>query len=95
MVIAMTMAAIIQPIAIHRPPNTIHNRLSRKEVEDIKLPEGRRNQRASLTGSEWKLGLGRIGRSTIDRLRRLLFRLTTFAGLQFLRSRSAECPERT
>jgi hypothetical protein len=38
------MAAIIQPTAIHRPPNTIHRRLRRKEVGDKKLPEGRRNQ---------------------------------------------------
>jgi hypothetical protein len=44
MVIAMTMTAIIQPTAIHRPPNTIHRRLRRKEVGDIKLPEGRRKQ---------------------------------------------------
>jgi hypothetical protein len=40
MVIAMTMAAIIQPIAIHRPPNTIHRRLRRKEVGDINYPRG-------------------------------------------------------
>jgi hypothetical protein len=44
MVIAMTMVAIIQPTAIHRPPNSIHRRLRRKEVGDTKLPEGRRNQ---------------------------------------------------
>jgi hypothetical protein len=35
MVIAMTTAAIIQPAAIHRPPNTIQNRLRSKETGDI------------------------------------------------------------
>jgi hypothetical protein len=35
MVIAIMTAAITQPTAIHRPPNTIHSRLSRKETPDI------------------------------------------------------------
>jgi len=35
MVIAMTTAAITQPIAIHRPPNTIHSRFKRKAMSDI------------------------------------------------------------
>ena len=35
MVIAMTTPAIIQPAAIHRPPNTIHIRLRSKETGDI------------------------------------------------------------
>ena len=35
MVIAMTTAAIIQPAAIHRPPNTIHSRFRSKETGDI------------------------------------------------------------
>src|ERR1700728_3307623 len=35
MVIAMTTAAISQPAAIHRPPNTIHSRLSRSDTGDM------------------------------------------------------------
>jgi hypothetical protein len=35
MVIAMRTAAITQPIAIHRPPKTIHNMLSKRDRVDI------------------------------------------------------------
>jgi hypothetical protein len=35
MVMAMMRAAIIQPAAIHRPPNTIHNRFRSKERGDM------------------------------------------------------------
>jgi hypothetical protein len=34
-VIAMMTAAITQPIAIHRPPKTIHKTLSRSDSGDI------------------------------------------------------------
>ena len=34
-VIAMTTPAITQPIAISRPPNTIHNRFKRTAMSDI------------------------------------------------------------
>ena len=37
-VIAMTTAAIIQPTAIHRPPKTIHNTLSKSDRADIRFP---------------------------------------------------------
>jgi hypothetical protein len=88
MVIAMTMTAIIQPTAIHRPPNTMEggggHKITRGAAETMSLTHS----------SEWKLGLDHIGRWTIDRLRRSLFGLTTFAGLQVLRPRSAECPGR-
>jgi hypothetical protein len=45
MVIAMTMAAMTQPIVIQRMPNRIHSRFNRKEVKDISVPEvnGRQN----------------------------------------------------
>jgi hypothetical protein len=35
MVIAITMAAMIQPAAIHRPPKMIHSRFRRTEMGDI------------------------------------------------------------
>ena len=35
MVIAMTMAAITQPSAIQKPPQTIQSRLRRREIKDI------------------------------------------------------------
>jgi hypothetical protein len=34
-VIAMKIAAITQPAAIHRPPKRIHRRLSKKEKADM------------------------------------------------------------
>src|SRR5450759_4980526 len=38
MVIAIRIAAITQPTAIHRPPNTIHNMLSKSDNKDISYP---------------------------------------------------------
>ena len=35
MVIAMIIAAIIQPAAIHRPPKMIHSRFRRTDMGDI------------------------------------------------------------
>src|SRR5215813_9531560 len=37
MVIAMTTAAITQPSAIHKPPQTIQSRLRRREMRDIAM----------------------------------------------------------
>jgi len=37
MVIAMTTAAITQPNAIHKPPQTIQSRLRRREIRDIAM----------------------------------------------------------
>src|SRR6185369_14772056 len=39
MVIAITIPAITQPKAIHRPPKTIHNRFSTRDRADMGLPE--------------------------------------------------------
>src|SRR5215203_57135 len=38
MVIAIRIAAITQPAAIHRPPNTIHNILSKSDRTDMRFP---------------------------------------------------------
>jgi hypothetical protein len=39
MVIAITIPAITQPKAIHRPPKMIHNRFSTRDRADMGLPE--------------------------------------------------------
>ena len=39
MVIAITIPAITQPTAIHRPPKMTHNRFSTSDMGDMGLPD--------------------------------------------------------